>query len=113
MSAIENSDKSLVKYGKKAEGTPIIQPEIREAAFYLITDFRSALRHARDFQAALVQTYIGELDYGYQVTPEDNRKVDFWRGNVCWGITYTFTKEQQELIVERQTGAPTHDPTQE
>ena len=79
------------------------EAELSNPSHRLITTFKDSFRHAKDFQESLVQTYLGQFDYGYQVSPEDLRKVGVWRGNVYWEITYRFTENTQELRIEKNT----------
>lgn len=85
------------------EATVLSETEVGENAFKLINDFRGAFRQARDFQDAATQAYIGQLDYGFRIDPEHSRKVEFWRGNVYWGVEYTFTDGVHELRIDRET----------
>ena len=87
------------------EAPQLPEAELQENAFKLINDFRGAFRQARDFQDAAAQAYIGELDYGFRVDPERARTVEFWRGKVYWGVTYSYTDTTHELKIDRNTHA--------
>ena len=99
--------------GATTEATTLAKEMLDKELFSLINNFRKSFRNARDFQEALVQTYIGKLDYGYKIAPENARRVEFWRGNTYWGIDYAFTRDKQILNIQRNTHLSKKEHTEE